>query len=76
MRELKTCILRRGISEKMKKFADRTANKIDEMRNCGATIEYAGFVQDRTTKENIAIILYRCTKTFDEDESYEGYCNL
>ena len=60
----------------MKTFADRVAKKLDEMEEYGATIVYTGFLQDRISKENAAIILYRCFKTFEEDFEKTGDCYL
>ena len=67
MSKTKTCVLYRGLNESMKAFADRVANKLDEMEKYGATIVYTGFLQDKISKANAAIILYRCFKTFEED---------
>lgn len=76
MEETKTCVLYRGLRESMKTFADRVAKKLDEMEKYGATIVYTGFLQDRISKENAAIILYRCFKTFGEDIEKTGDCYL
>lgn len=76
MNKTKTCILYRGLNESMKAFADRVANKLDEMEKCGATIVYTGFLKDRISKANAAIILYRCFKTFEEDIEKTGNCYL
>ena len=73
MGETKTCILYRDLYEKMSVFAGRVARKLDEMREHGATIVYAGFLQDRISKANTAIILYRCFKTFEDDSEQEKY---
>ena len=72
MYKTKTCILYRGLRESMKTFADRVAKKLDEMEKYDATIVYTGFLQDRISKANVAIILYRCFKTFEEDFEYTG----
>ena len=72
MSKTKTCVLYRGLKESMKAFADRVANKLDEMEKYGATIVYTGFLQDKISKENAAIILYRCFKTFEEDLKKTG----
>lgn len=76
MNETKTCILYRGLRESMKTFADRVAKKLDEMERYNATIVYTGFLQDRISKANAAIILYRCFKTFTEDAEKTGDCYL
>ena len=62
--------------ESMKAFADRVENKLDEMEKYGATIVYTGFLKDRISKANVAIILYRCFKTFEEDIEKTGNCYL
>lgn len=72
MSKTKTCVLYRGLNESMKAFADRVANKLDEMEKYGATIVYTGFLQDKISKANAAIILYRCFKTFEEDFKKTG----
>lgn len=72
----KTCVLYRGLRENMKTFADRVAKKLDEMEKYDATIVYTGFLQDRISKANAAIILYRCFKTFEEDFEQTGDCYL
>ena len=71
MDETKTCVLYRGLRENMKTFADRVA-----MEKYDATIVYTGFLQDRISKANAAIILYRCFKTFEEDFEQTGDCYL
>ena len=76
MSKTKTCVLYRGLKESMKAFADRVANILDEMEKFGATIVYTGFLQDKISKENAAIILYRCFKTFEEDLKKTGDCYL
>ena len=50
MSKTKTCVLYRGLNESMKAFADRVANKLDEMEKYGATIVYTGFLQDKNFK--------------------------
>ena len=67
MSKTKTCVLYRGLNESMKSFADRVANKLDEMEKYGATIVYTGFLKDRISKANAArkilkkqeIVIYR-----------------
>ena len=76
MNKTKTCVLYRGLNESMKAFADRVANKLDEMEKYGATNVYTGFLKDRISKANVAIILYRCFKTFEEDIEKTGNCYL
>lgn len=76
MEETKTCVLYRGLNERMKTFADRVAKKLDEMKKYGATIVYTGFLQDRISKANAAVILYQCFKTFTEDVEKTGDCYL
>lgn len=76
MDRTKTCVLYRGLRESMKAFADRVAKKLDEMEEYCATVIYTGLLQDRISKENAAIILYRCFKTFEEDIEKTGDCYL
>lgn len=76
MRDVKTCVLRRKSKEEIKGFADRTADKLSEMRESNAEIMYTGFVTDRNTHENVAIILYRCDKEFEEDKPFPGNAYL
>ena len=73
MNMTKTNILYRQLHEKLNDFASRVAKRIDDIEVSGANIVYAGFLQDRITKANAAIILYRGIKTFDDDVYV---CNL
>lgn len=57
MNKTKTCVLYRGLNESMKAFADRVANKLDEMEKYGATIVYTGFLKDRISKANFISVL-------------------